>query len=1253
MAKVQITTANNNSLNGGRAVVRTSAGTLYTVILDETDGGVEVWKSTNGTSWTEQDTANNPQNANYIAPSCAIDSSDVIHISYYNSNGASSTIRYVTFDTSTDTFSGDVQVHDVGVDSPNNPGTAISIDSSDIPHIAWTDSNGSVNTITHSSTTVATSEGTTSLTISSHVVSGTDPVLIVKVACKGVLNEVTSVKWDSAGVNQSLIRLNSDVNGNADAEIWFLANPTAKTADITIAMGSSTRVVAAASTYTGVNQTSPFRTAASASANGTDASPTVNVVALANEMVVDSLCQVSAGPDTATGDHTERHDDAAVSGGTDTRGASQEKASTGATETMGWAMSGSDNWAICAGALQQVSGIDTIYYTNRVGGTWNTEVEIEGFTALKVCVLPDITISDEDVPDICYLNATDAYLGAALENVNNATSFTLNDVDTNVSDLTKNTPSIAIDSSGNTWIAYLFASGDTKLKIIQHLDANAWNSWETPITLDDAENLSEPSLVIDGSDRYVFVKDINDEDVYYYKNSDARVSLEVGGFIIVRAKWSFNNNNGGATQIDYVFRDGSASPDIFWNKLDLAGGSTTQQALAATEVGVLALVTAAIFPKTMAGTEIAILSMTRSVTTVITLAVIEVSLIAIAKVSSFLKTLASTAGSAATIIKKSFTTLATTSPGTATITAAAIFSKALSVIEISVATIAKAVTTVKTLSIVESSIATISTIATFARTLSVTESAIAGLSKVSTFFKSLTATAVSVAVMAQAAITVTTLSVVESSTATLARVATFARTLAIAEVSIGTLTKISSYLRTLAVTVTSVLTIVATKTAFMTLSVVELSIGTLAKVAEHVRTLAATEVSIATLTKVASHLRTLSVVEVSVVTMAIVRTALRTLAATVVSVPTMARATITVKTLSVVEASIATLTRVAQYLRTLAVVEISVVTLTRVASHFRTLAVTQTAIATMATARTVITTLTATAASAASIAKVKTALVTLSVIEASTITITTVAQYLRTLAVVEVSVMTLAKASSYFRTLSVSMVSVVTLGTLFIQGVILQTLSASAGSVATISAVQLILRTLVSTAGSVVTMSRATITTKTISVTESSVVALTRIASHFRTLAIQMVSVSTLAKVVSHFRTLAVVEIAVTNIEKVKTIITTLAVQAVSLATIATVSAFTRTLSAIGLSVTTIGKVASYFITIATTEISVTTLATVFTGLVRKGKTVLLTTLKNIITTTKKTGTVILRMSKEDINVLNVKSKDKHILRNKNDKHIL
>ena len=201
--------------------------------------------------------------------------------------------------------------------------------------------------ISHNDSASGTSTNSSTVTVTPFRVQGTDRVLLVKVAwATQIARSVTSVVWDAAGVNEALEEVISQNQDDADSSIWVLAAPTAKIATVTVTLSATGENVAGASCYSGVNQVNPIRT--SVSASGTDASPTVDLLVLDTEVAIDSLGQVSDGPDTATGDHTERHDAAATDIGDDVRGAGQEVVGSGAIETMGWTMGGSDSWSICA-----------------------------------------------------------------------------------------------------------------------------------------------------------------------------------------------------------------------------------------------------------------------------------------------------------------------------------------------------------------------------------------------------------------------------------------------------------------------------------------------------------------------------------------------------------------------------------------------------------------------------------------------------------------------------------------------------------------------------------------------------------------------------------------------------------------------------------------------------------------------------------------------------------------------------------------
>ncbi len=204
----------------------------------------------------------------------------------------------------------------------------------------------------HSSTTLGTGDAA-SHTFSSFVVSGANPVLVVKVSTRGAGVTVTGITWNTT---EDLTQENTDINNDSRADLWYLAAPTATTADIVVTFSSGNRYVVAASLYTGADGTTPVRTAASASANGNSAAPSVAITAQLGDMIVDAVGQISNHPNIATAAHTERHNGASIGGGTDNRGASQELTADGTEQTMSWAMDDSDSWAIVTMALRTPFG---------------------------------------------------------------------------------------------------------------------------------------------------------------------------------------------------------------------------------------------------------------------------------------------------------------------------------------------------------------------------------------------------------------------------------------------------------------------------------------------------------------------------------------------------------------------------------------------------------------------------------------------------------------------------------------------------------------------------------------------------------------------------------------------------------------------------------------------------------------------------------------------------------------------------------
>jgi len=214
----------------------------------------------------------------------------------------------------------------------------------------------------------------------------------------------------------------------------------------------------------------------------------------------------------------------------------------------------------------------TVWYANRIGGSWNAPVEVEGDGTAKNCKEPSIAIDVTNsgvhrynIPQIAYANITDQTQKAALGNQNNAASFTL----VNPASLANygTTCSLAVDENGRTNILFrrlvirnVYIDGD-----------GAWGtagSWtgETPLN----ENHAEVSLAIVGTNRYCFYKNDSDGDIDYTLSSaygafPAATELDAGTFTEVKARWQYANNP--VNSVDWVFSTGSA---VYFDTLSLA-----------------------------------------------------------------------------------------------------------------------------------------------------------------------------------------------------------------------------------------------------------------------------------------------------------------------------------------------------------------------------------------------------------------------------------------------------------------------------------------------------------------------------------------------------------------------------------------------------------------------------------------------------------------------------------------------------------
>lgn len=245
----------------------------------------------------------------------------------------------------------------------------------------------------------------TALTLNIQVSAGANRVLVVGLAYKS--NSVitpTSIVFNSSE-NFTIEQAAAD-GGDAQCFLAYLTAPTETTADVVITLPSAVRMVGFVAYFTGVDQTTPF-TANTNEAQGTDAAPTVNVSSAADEMCIDIMAQVSAGPDTATPSHTAVCNGAQTGGGTDCRGAGQYVVGT-TSRTMDYSMSGSDNWNIVAGALQEPQANNYEEFPADTIGLTDTDTVVR--TVIRT-ITESLGITDTDASELIMIRLITESLG--------------------------------------------------------------------------------------------------------------------------------------------------------------------------------------------------------------------------------------------------------------------------------------------------------------------------------------------------------------------------------------------------------------------------------------------------------------------------------------------------------------------------------------------------------------------------------------------------------------------------------------------------------------------------------------------------------------------------------------------------------------------------------------------------------------------------------------------------------------------------
>jgi|GEM_PF-2380773 len=193
--------------------------------------------------------------------------------------------------------------------------------------------------IAHDLATTSTGLNASSCSFS-HTVTGSNTILFVGIASNAASQKYpTLVTYNSVAMTS----VATSTNGGLTVNLFYLVAPTggANTVSVTLS-GTANAVICGASSYTGVDQTTPLGTAATAT--GTSVTPSVNVTSATNELVVDVMAATVISTPSADASQTSRYA-TFVSAGSKSTGSGSSDEAGASSVTMSWSIS-SAPWAI-------------------------------------------------------------------------------------------------------------------------------------------------------------------------------------------------------------------------------------------------------------------------------------------------------------------------------------------------------------------------------------------------------------------------------------------------------------------------------------------------------------------------------------------------------------------------------------------------------------------------------------------------------------------------------------------------------------------------------------------------------------------------------------------------------------------------------------------------------------------------------------------------------------------------------------------
>jgi hypothetical protein len=231
---------------------------------------------------------------------------------------------------------------------------------------------------------------------------------------------------------------------------------------------------------------------------------------------------------------------------------------------------------------------DTVKYSNNISGSWSSPVTIDGAPNLINANEPKISIDADSIP-IITTNSNSTQI-CWLGNNNNSTSFTSSGSLGATGSLLNKKLSLGVDSLGNHYAVRTTNNSSDHLSIRKHSYADSWTTWSSNTVIDANILWEAPSLVIDGTDLYVFAEKTDIQDIGYFKSTnftswDSFVVTDAGTYQTPVGKWAFwvDNDSGGTVWTENIvtyYADGSdaaaSDPNNVWaNETNADDGSTS------------------------------------------------------------------------------------------------------------------------------------------------------------------------------------------------------------------------------------------------------------------------------------------------------------------------------------------------------------------------------------------------------------------------------------------------------------------------------------------------------------------------------------------------------------------------------------------------------------------------------------------------------------------------------------------------------